>query len=616
MANPFRFYKVVGTSSERIYPQAGTRLRFASKAADSLYLPGLAVGVLQPGDTVFVQYNSSCVFVGYVAERIVRHGKGDIEGEDVTCLGPWGKMEMVPYRQYWKCTNGTEKLSSRVILNQYKSGAAQTLNAELKELALYGASRCGYLYDENNISVSGQQLPFDECRDITIADAIRRELRFFPRSVVYFDYDIIPTDEYAKPYINIKRVDTSGADADYIANLSRSSRRKRYTATPVTSVYLEIETTGSDGYRDITHQYASLQGGASAGEPGCLYATIQLAAPSSATVTQSFKSVTENIPNSLSDKTWWMSKHPRLKGLAASAVTITDGARSDASESTKYSRIAQATAGELEAAGLKCRVVEFTCKATITTTDDTESDVLLSMKFLTTNATTKTYTWVVSSSATAGDTCPSGLAQAILNDRAGSLLSEKVVLALRLDGTTALPTIGDLCDGLILQSYEIDCTTLVADLDFGAPEYLSPEDMASLLSGFRNRRKSTASVSRATGKTADADAQAETGSIPPLSASDWAPGKKSKTTIYGGSGHGNIVLDASSLASGSNIGVHTVTIPGAGTNNTDLTVKVLSSADFTAAGSSGGDYVAGSDTNIVFTPNQSTGKTAIDVYYL
>lgn len=583
MSSPFAFYRVrSGSSDTQFNPGSGTRLRFANKDADSLELHGIAQGFLQGGDKVRVTYKSTTVFVGDVDSRVQYFSKGDTASENVVCLGPWGKMSKITYRQNWKVSNGFKK-SSRIVLNQYQDGTSQSLTSELREIANAGATACGYSYTASNVSISTQKLPFDECRDITIAEAIRRELRFFPRSVVRFDYS------QTTPAIHIARIATGGNDASYIASIPKTQRQKRYTETPITGVYLEIETVG-DGWRDITHQSS---GNTQPDNPGCLYATIQLAGATSSLVTQSFKSVTEAIPANLSDQSWWMAMHPRLKGLASNQVVISDGARSDSGETTQYPRIAKATAGELQAAGLHCRVVEFTCKATITTADDVETDVLLSMSYLTTDATTKTYSWVVSSSYTEGETAPSGLAAAILADRSGSLKSEKIVMRLG----DSLPVLGDLCDGLPLQSYEIDCQTLIADLDFGVPEYLSPEDMASLLSGFRNKRRATISTSRITGKVADESAKTESGAIMPITATDWSPGKKSKTTI-GGTNTGSINLDSSGLASGTDIAVKEIGMAGA-----QQKAKILASANVEIA-----QKTLAAGANITLTVSQD-GKT-------
>ena len=588
MASPFKFYRIrSGSADLEFNPAAGARLRFANKDADVLQLPGIPRSSLASGDKVKVTYYNTTVFVGEVSEIVEHSGKGDDATDTVVVKGPWDKMARLVYRQNWKVSNGYKK-SSRIVLNQHQSGSAQNLNSELAEIAADAASACGYSL--GTVSVSSQYLPFDEVRDLTIADAIRRELRFFPRTVARFDYS------QQTPTLSITRIAKNGSDAAYVASIPKTARQKRYTANPVTGVDIEIETVG-DGWRDISHQTA---GNTSAGNPNCLYATIQLAGATSSLVTQSFKSVTEDIPANLSDLTWWMAKHPRLKGLSSNQVSISDGARSGTTQQNIYARIAAATAGEIEAAGLKCRVEEFTCKATITTTDDVESDVLLSMKFLTTNATgtaesPKTYTWVVSSSATAGETCPSGLAAAILADRSGSLVSEKMTIRLG----SALPQLGDLCDDLPLQSFEVDCAALTAELEFGSPEHLAPEDMAALLSGFRNKRRPTVSTSRASGKVSDLAAASESGAIMPLSTTDWSPGKKSKTTI-GGTNTGSINLDSSSLASGTDIDVKTIGMEGA--NDADK-AKILASKNIEIA-----QKTLAAGTNITLTVSQD-GKT-------
>lgn len=603
-ARHFAFYRKRGNDDTRFLPGDGARLRFASKAADTLTLPSLPTGFLATGDKVKVLYKGVCVFLGDV-DRVLRHaGRGGDETDSVTCSGPWAKMARLVYRQYWRVESGCV-LSSHLVLNQHMGsspgsgdGTPQNLNSELREIAAHGATPCGYQVPQS-YGVSSQQLPFDECRDITVADAIRRELRFFPRTVTRFDYSTIPpTLEIVKP---------SGGDAAYVAAIPKTAREYDYDAHPITGVCLEIETTG-DGYRSISTQSA---GNASAGNPDCLYATLHLQGASSSTVRQSFVSVTEAVPSNLDDKTWWMAKHPRLANLAAAAVTIVpdSGKRSGASDASDYPNISEASAYDLQAAGLRSRVEQFSCKATVTTDDDVEEEIYLTMDFLTTNATgtadhPRTYSWTVESSSTSGETVPSGLAAAILADRSGSLRGER--MSVRLGD--ALPRTGDLCDGLVLQSFDIDCGALVAELQFGAPEYLSPEDMASLLSGFRNKMRTSCSTSRASGKRADdGNAEVRMGGVPPLRATEFSPGRKTKTTIgsasepssgsgsrsrSGSGGGGRIVLDAtggggsfdidtSDLAADKTIGVHTLTVVGAGTNGTNLTFKILSDADVT-----------------------------------
>lgn len=571
----FSFERVRSGTATRFYPGAGTKLHIANRDVDTLEMPGIPSGFLSAGDAVKAFYKGVCVFRGDVATIEEARGRGDDATQNVTCVGPWSKMARLVYRQYWQTGSGYQ-LSSRLILNQTQGGSAQSLDSELYEIASHGASACGYTVAAADVSVSMQYLPFDECRDITVADAIRRELRFFPKAICRFDYS------GETPALEIKK-NTSATTASYVADIPKSRREYVYNAHPITGVDLEIEATGTvDGveYRNIAHQTA---GDIAAGNPDCLYATLQIKGASSNATRQSFKSVTEDIPSNLNDVSWWKARHPRLANVAASAITITEGARSP----SNYPRISAATAGELEEAGLRCEVSTFTCKATIETTDDKEEEVYLTMNFLTTNATgtadnPKTYTWVAESSAESGESVPSGLAATILAERSGPLLSER--MSIRLGD--ALPQLGDAIvesEGTVfLQSFDVDCAALVADLHFGVPDYLSPEDMASLLSGFRNKCTSASASIRKTGKTKDGGTNVEMGAIPPLSSTEFAPGKKAKMTIAAmdGSG-GKMRFDAESLEGGEEIAARTI---GSGDRPAG---KILSTSDIAVIGGKG-----------------------------
>ena len=547
----FRFYRVRGGAETRFLPESPT-LHFASRDADTLAVAGVPTGFFAPGDAVRVTYLGTTVFRGTLARSSARRARGTTAAQEAVFEGPWATMARLVYRQYWKTQSGYE-LSSRLILNQHQSGAPQNLNSELAEILNHGAGACGY--QVGAVSVSTQQLPFDECRDITVADAIRRELRFFPRAVVRFSYAA------ATPTVSIVRAATAAADAAYVRDIPKTAR-------------------------------------------DCgLYATLRLAGASGSTVTESFDSVTEDIPASLNDVAWWRAKHPRLQNVAASAITITDGARSGTTDLDVYARISASTAGELAAAGLKCRVEEFTCKVTIDDGNTKEEDILLTAQFLTTNATgtaqsPRRYSWVVSSESSAGETVPSGLAAAILADRAGRLRAERMTIRL---GDT-LPQLGDICDGLILQQFDVDCAALTAQLKFGAPEFLSPEDMAGLLSGFRNRARPTTAFSRASGKPEDDNQNlVEIGGIPPLKATEWAPGSTAKQTFRSASGasSGTAVIDSAAIPAGKTIAVKTLTVKGAGTSGGDLTVKILADADVTIPEGGGSIEIGDDDIAVI-----------------
>jgi len=107
----------------------------------------------------------------------------------------------------------------------------------------------------------------------------------------------------------------------------------------------------------------------------------------------------------------------------------------------------------------------------------------------------------------------------------------------------------------------VDCASLTADLKFGVPDYLSPEDMAALLSGFRNKRTSSSHTVRKTGKPDDNGSNVEMGAIPPLSSTEFAPGQKAKT-IIGPKAANSPSMKFDATGAGGNVDVKSSEIPG------------------------------------------------------
>ena len=289
----FSFTRIRAGEVRRFFPGSGAKIHIANRDVDTLTIPGVPSGYLAPGDVVTASYRGKTVFRGDVSQIVESMSRGTDKTQTVTCVGPWSKMQRLVYRQEW-FTGGGYSYSSRLILNQTKSGRPQNLNSELYEIAAHGANACGYDVNIADIAVSSQILPMDECRDITVADAIKRELRFFPKAMCYFDYS------KDKPSLIIKKP-TSTVSATYVDTIPKSAREYVYNAHPITGVDLEIEATGSiEGvnYHQIAHQTA---GDTTAGNPDCLYATLQIKGASAQSTHQTFKSVTEDIPKDLFD---------------------------------------------------------------------------------------------------------------------------------------------------------------------------------------------------------------------------------------------------------------------------------------------------------------------------
>lgn len=588
---PFRFVRIRGGQEAEFFPGAGTTLRFANRDVDTLTLPLLPDGLVRAGDAVRVEYLGARVFQG-TAEKIVdMHGRGDERVQTVTCHGPWGPMNRLVFRQQWgfKGPNGAVSFSTpRVVLNQTALGLHQSMTETVREICAFAATKCGFAYADANVAVDDVLLPFDEARDLTCASALQRELRFFPRKIVRFDYGVS-----GLPAIHVD--EPSGTDAAYVAAIPKTARKYEYTAHPVRCV--DVYTANVDTNLlspALSHQFYP-EDEALLDDLDCLHAYIPLAPGSASTSWKSFDCVVENLPQ-ITDKSWWLEKHPRLQGVAASHVTIVGSAERTGTK--QFDRIAKASAAELKEIGVNYEVETFRVRAKIDTGDDMEENVILEMTFLMTDAVNKTYTWQTGSSSTAGETLPAGLAKAIFEQRSGELLNEEMTVRLG----DAFPVLGDGCDGLLLQEYAVDCQNLTADLHFGQPEHLSVEDMRDLLNGFRQRGYASNAPLREDGEP-DEDEAEEIGGIPPLSTSAWSPGIKVKTTIKQGAGGakaagssitmdasgggGSFNLKTSELDGGETVGVHTLTYTDK--DGEEHTYKVLSDKDIEIeAGEEGG----------------------------
>lgn len=582
---PFTFTrKRTNAADAEFFPGAGSTLHFANRDTDTFTARGVPAGLLQPGDEVTVKYNNATVFKGEVSRILDRHGRGDDRIQDVTVAGPWDQLGRLVFKQTWG--NQTVNFSSsRVILGQTAAGVAQTMAAQIAEIADYAAQYCGMELASADNHAPLMCLPLDEARDITCADAIRRELRFFPKLIVRFDY------ASGTPALQI--VDPAHADtASYMASIPMTAREYTYNAHPVKYVDVTVDAVeiAVNGDAASFHQeYPAIPSGTSPLD--VLHVTVPLANGGGSTTNESFKIETELLPGQdgspytgLDDKNWWKAKHPRLENVAPTAIEISDARRNDSGETNVYQRILKNAKDEVEAAGKHCRVTRFTCKCKISTTDYEEEEIHLSMDFLTTDATTRTYTVQTGSTATAGEELPAGLAQALYEQRSQSLVSEVATVRLGASfpklGDKLVETVGNATETLFLQSFDVDCYDLTARLSFGQPEHLSADDMKSLLNGFRQRGSASTAVLREQKGAAEGEEPDAPGGIPPIASSEWAPGKLVKTvlkkTAANRSVPGIINLDSTAIPDGDTAQFRNLTYTDS--NGVQQTVKVLSTA--------------------------------------
>ena len=528
-------------NGKRFYPQSGARLSYASRTAATLFLPGMPSGLIASGDTVTVKYNGTTVFAGTLKKYTERTTRG-LTVLDMTVADRWDILERRVFRQEWKVAGeggaSVSTRSARVVLNVDELGLPVMLPGQIGEICSYG----GIMMSDGGIPYVA--LPADVTENLTCADAIRRLLRLFPHVVAYYNAE--------RNVVQFSVPDTSKSPG-WLSEGRILSRAKQYTAHPVVGVDIATESVDKvvvdeDGtavdMRAYTHQTAG-----NVNSDDCLHVFMPLAGGSASSSWESLEVTTEEMPL-LSTPRFWKEKHPRLANVALSAISISEAGRS----STTYDRITSNDIGALRAFGLNAEIVHCHCKATVTTEDDVEEELYLTMDFTMTDASPGRHTRQTGSSSMAGETLPEGLAAALLAQRSGNLEGEDVEIALG----AAFPTVGETLDGLVCQTVEVDCDARVARLHFGHPAYLSAEDMRSLMNGFRGRGYASNIPQRGNTDPGAGAAVDVAGGIQPLTTTEFSPGTKAKMTIKhvdDAAKSGTIVLDADKVDSGKTLEV-------------------------------------------------------------
>ena len=511
------------SSTSGAFLATAATLQLNNLAPDTLAFdcPGTSFNV---GDPVNLRHGNRLVFQGKIHTRGTDATRGTTLERQYTARGPWQTLDDIIYRQQWQALGiqgPAAQYFSRVILNQRATGAPMKLRDQLLDILQPAIDANAITL--GTITVPDIYLPSDEQRSITLAQALLRCLRIFPALATWFDYTT-PT-----PAIHIGK----GTPANWLDNptLRSTLLTEEQSGTPPAGVVLEIETTGDfngSTYRKVTTQEA----GNISNPSRVLFIPLDLQGSSGNVTSASLDVETEDIPDDWQTNiTWWQKKHPRLANADIGYLTIKDATRTG-----NYPRLAKTPMKDIENAGLRAALDTFTVKATIKTMDaehvaiDIERDILLTMKFVTTTAQTRRYSWTESSSFTAGEWIPDGLANAILEQHRYD--GQSLTIVARPD-TTFWVTPGQTRNGLICQNVSYTIGTDLMDITFGPPAQLTPQDLAGLMTGWRNIRRASSSYSRATGEP-EQDAKVDYSTVAPVEATDSSDGPKSKIGAYVG----------------------------------------------------------------------------------
>lgn len=138
------------------------------------------------GSTLHIQKNNTPYFTGVIIKTPI-HSSALVDEQIYEVAGPWWHLENLIYQEPWSSGPSSKKINtSRVILGQNHDGSNLPANLAIQKILSF-AIQADSPFTIGNINIPAE-FPFEETKDISCAEAIQRILRWFPDSVLWFDY--------------------------------------------------------------------------------------------------------------------------------------------------------------------------------------------------------------------------------------------------------------------------------------------------------------------------------------------------------------------------------------------------------------------------------------------
>lgn len=539
---------------------------WTSMAADTVTLIRPTIS-LAKGDVITLKFFGVIKFVGTILDKDPEQRGGTSTTATYVAYNAWHKIREEYYTQEWATVvagEGAVFRHSRVILNQSITGAPVSLAAQIADI-LSIAAALGYI-TIGTVDVPAVYLPYDEQRSITLEQALQRVLRFFPLIYTWFDYSTTP------PTINMGQ--GSAAEWMELPAFKAASILEKESGLPLDGVILDLEETGDNGGTPYL-KYSQQTAGTVTPGSRVMRIPLDLKGNSGSITSRTLDVTTEAIPvDWTTNKTWWKSKHPRLENVTTDEMTLSDSSR--ICDHT-HPRISLNPIEDLAEAGLEACMATFKVKCTIKKyegeeTFDEEELIMLTMDFVTTSATTRKYTWIDSSTLELGEWIPTGLAAALLAQHAHD--GEEVTCVYRpLEAFWALP--GQSYDNLYASSISINLNSDLATVVFAPQTALAAQDLAGMMTGWRNCGGSGGSYSRTTSEP-KVSAKTSENKIAPTKTTEFSPGTKKTSGVKNATA--KAMVSADDLSSGDTAQFREFTFAVDPATGTARKLKVLATA--------------------------------------
>lgn len=497
--------------------------RRSSQAADGLtfVVEGEDITGAAPfaHDSEIVVYSDG---VGWFRGRVVgvrRSVSGNASAFFYEIAGPWWYMERVVYQQPWAVQGGADVLKTHVLLNLTPSGQPWSTREQIHDALTWARDRALAQYGTAPFQWTKTQIPeiavpSDEVRDTTAAEIVRKQLRWMPDVVTWFDYTTNPPTLHAR-----RREDLETVTLDYGPNCAALDLTPRSDLT-VPAVVLKYEQVNTvDGISGATVTVDAYPPGSTGEEFGALLATIDLAGGTAVHASAYVRS--EELPTTSGDWAAWLkTKEPWLEDARVSILSV-DSVTRGASEDPEGSEPVTPLPRELLGGGIAdwmngvAQQETVVIRATLQIKDDAgevidDQSRTFSVNIQTTDVPTGHYQ---TQEFVAGEAVPVGLAQSVYQslavaDQQGTLtvVGENAAAAVRPGVRISIA--GGQADWATMatpvQEVTEDLQSLTARVLVGPPAHLGPRDLVDLLrvNRFRlviTRRDGRSSATASTG---------------------------------------------------------------------------------------------------------------------
>jgi hypothetical protein len=458
------------------------------------------VPLLEPFEPVTILHGGEPWFSGLVTET-PSLGTAAAESCDYRISGPWWYLESIIYQQPWNLiSDPTDPESglatthkSHIILGQSVSGSPISIRQQLGDILAYAvASGAQLAYDlgEGDLDFS---FPYDECKDLSCAEALQRVLRWVPDARIHFDYSATP------PVLCLLR----RGDAEKIS-IPLGPALRSLSITPrhdlrLAGVIIKYERSHSaDGYVWNTLETDCYPEEISEQQPRLLVLTVELAGSRSHSLMQRVRA--ESIH--LSSPAWWKSHLPALGGIDDGDLTILESSRdSELPRELVDGGIADWMGVEVEADIARAKI-SYTQSGMVVQ----EQEVAVKLKA--TDAQSRTYSRLASYSPE--ESTPQGLARLLFESfsqspHGGELRWEggeipAIPMGALINVTGGQPQWAEM-DGEIQEIFEeVDSGSL--RLRIGPPSHLGLQQLVQLTRSNRRREAARSGLARLSGEPA------------------------------------------------------------------------------------------------------------------